>query len=522
VSQRFETAQDVAGWLKSQGVVNLHSDSRLIQAGDAFIAWPGTTHDGRQFVAGALAAGAAACVVSAQGIEQFEFSDVRVAVCESLKTLAGPIASGFYGHPSHALDIVAITGTNGKTSSAWWIPQMLSSSEHDSSAKHEQPEVLAEKNRICSMVGTLGIGIPPQAVPTGLTTPDPVLLQRNFRAMCDSGVSACAVEASSIGIAEHRLDATQIKVALFTNLTQDHLDYHGTMAAYWDCKRALFAWPSLQSAVVNVDDPYGQQLAQTLRASNDSNNIDLWTFSCNPLAHGARLLAQNITHSPNGLQFDVVEGGQQATVTSTAIGAFNVANLLGCIGVTRALGMSLDAAALAVASLQPVPGRLEAIGASSVPLVVVDYAHTPDALAKALAAVRPVAAARGGHLYCVFGCGGDRDASKRPLMGQVAADQADWVVLTSDNPRSESPSAILADICAGIGPQRPTVSVQLDRELAIANTILAANATDVVLIAGKGHETTQEIAGVKHVFSDQVHARAAQAKWTPTLTKAYA
>jgi len=290
-------------------------------------------------------------------------------------------------------------------------------------------------------------------------------------------------------------------VALFTNFTQDHLDYHGSMAGYWLAKRALFDWPGLQAAVINVDDPVGAQLHAELAGGG----LDLWSVS----ARGAaRLAAQDIALGDQGLRFTVVEGAEQQLLQTRVIGHYNVLNLLGVLAALRSRGVPLADAVRACAGLQPVPGRMQRLVAVGQPLVAVDYAHTPDALDKALQALRPLAALRGGQLWCVFGCGGDRDAGKRPLMGAVAQQQADQVLVTSDNPRSESPAAILHQILQGT-IAGATVRAEPDRAAAIAQAIAEAAPADVVLIAGKGHEDTQEAAGVRLPFSDMAHAQAA-------------
>ena len=506
--QSLHTPQQAAQWLHQHVTGSLCSDSRTLHPGDGFVAWPGAAVDARQFVRAALDAGAGAALVEQEGAERFDFTDARIGSYSQLKADTGLIAAEFFGNPSRELALVAVTGTNGKTSSAWWLAQALSA----------LPQGLALP---CAVVGTLGVGCPPAvsaAAPThtggvlatGLTTPDPVLLQRTLREFVTAGVRACAIEASSIGIEEHRLDGCAIRVALFTNLTQDHLDYHGSMASYWQSKSKLFSWPGLASAVVNIEDEYGAALAQTL----SSGALDLWTLSCQ---QAARLQARNIRYETQGLCFDVVEhGGDTHLLRTRMIGQYNVSNLLGVVAAMRALGIGLAQAVQACALLHSVPGRMECLGQEGEPLVAVDYAHTPDALAQALTALRPLAQQRGGRLWCVFGCGGDRDTSKRPLMGAIAATKADQVLLTSDNPRSEKPEAIVAQILLGLTPGHD-VQVQVNRAEAIAQAIARADAHDVVLLAGKGHEETQEIAGVKRAFSDRQHAlqalqaRAAQA-----------
>ncbi|RYX90618.1 MAG: UDP-N-acetylmuramoyl-L-alanyl-D-glutamate--2,6-diaminopimelate ligase, partial [Comamonadaceae bacterium] len=352
-----------------------------------------------------------------------------------------------------------------------------------------------------------GEGTAADIVYNGLTTPDPVLLQEQFRRFADEGFAACAIEASSVGIAERRLDGTRIRVAIFTNFTQDHLDYHGSMDAYWEAKAELFRWPGLAAAVLNIDDPKGASLAGSLA----DRALDVWTVSC---TEPARLRAADIRYGEAGLRFRVEEGSEQYELDTALIGQYNVSNLLGVIAALRAVGVPLADAVAACATLTPVPGRMDCVVEPGQPLVAVDYAHTPDALDKALLALQPLARQRGGKLWCVFGCGGDRDAGKRPLMGAVAQTHADAVLVTSDNPRSESPQAIIQQILAGIG-EGHTVNIEPDRARAIRVAVTQAAPHDVVLIAGKGHEDFQEIAGLKTPFSDKAHARDALAARAP-------
>ncbi len=486
--RELHTPEQAAQWLCAQVTGTLQTDSRQVGAGDGFIAWPGAATDGREHVAAALAQGAAACLVEQDGVDAYGFEGDTIASYAQLKAATGPIAAAYYGEPTQQLAVLAVTGTNGKTSTAWWLAQALSNLDRPAPIR-------------CGLVGTLGIGTPPDVEFTGLTTPDPVLLQRHFRRFVDQGFAACAIEASSIGLAERRLDGTRIRVALFTNFTQDHLDYHGSMDAYWQAKLELFGWPGLQAAVVNIDDPKGAELATLLAA----RPLDLWTVSCRA---PARLQARDIGYGAQGLQFAVLEGGQRHELATQLIGQYNVANLLGVIAAMRSLGVPLAEAVQACRSLLPVPGRMECISEAEQPLVAIDYAHTSDALDKALHALRPLARQRGGQLWCIFGCGGDRDPLKRPLMAAVAEKNADEVVVTSDNPRSEKPEAIISQILLGLSHDH-SVQVQADRALAIAETLEQAAAEDVVLIAGKGHEDYQEVAGVKQPFSDMAHARSA-------------
>ena len=508
--QCLHNAPEAARWLRMRVTGQLRTDSRLVQAGDGFIAWPGAATDGRRYLAQALAQGATACLMESQGHEPW--LDVlghdgtrpemqgKLATLPELKAQTGWVADAYYEHPSQALQVLAVTGTNGKTSTAWWLAQALSS-----------PQV----QHGCGLVGTLGVGQLPHLVSTGMTTPDPVLLQRQFRKFVQEGLTHCAIEASSIGLVEHRLDGTQIRLAVFTNFSQDHLDYHGDMASYWAAKAALFAWSGLQAAVINVDDAQGALLAKQLQGSS----LDLWTCSKKQKLNSSARLQAHALPSADGLAFDVIEGDQVQTLRTGLMGEYNIDNLLGVIGSLRALGMDLAKAVQACTHLTAVPGRMERVNASmdfvnaperkqDAPLVVVDYAHTPDAIAQALQALRSLAAARKGRLWCVLGCGGDRDTSKRPLMAAAAEAAADQVVLTSDNPRSESPELILAAMVAGLRhPEK--VRIEADRAVAIAQTLCQAAAQDVVLLAGKGHETEQEIQGVRYPFSDVAQARTA-------------
>ncbi|MDQ3060409.1 MAG: UDP-N-acetylmuramoyl-L-alanyl-D-glutamate--2,6-diaminopimelate ligase [Pseudomonadota bacterium] len=481
---QLHTPEEAARWLQARVRGTLRADSRQIAAGDGFIAWPGAATDGRRFVASALAAGAAACLVELDGAGAYGFSDERIATYSGLKADTGPIAAAYFDAPSQQLQVAAITGTNGKTSSAWWLAQALS-----------------RLDRRCAVVGTLGIGEPGAMVANGLTTPDPVLLQQQLRRLVNDGFAACALEASSIGLEERRLAATRIDVAVFTNFTQDHLDYHASMQDYWRAKEMLFGWPGLKAAVINIDDARGLELSAALA----DKNLDLWTFSC---TQAARLQARAIVHGAHDLSFEVLEGAQSQRLCAGVVGQYNVSNLLGVIGALRAMGVSLAAAVGACAGLLPVPGRTEMVAIEGRPLVVIDYAHTPDALEKVLTALRPVALARGGQLRCVFGCGGDRDATKRPLMAAVVEKNADHLIVTSDNPRSEDPLTIIAQMLKGLsGPQ--AAQVQPDRAAAIEQAIAQSQPRDVVLLAGKGHENYQEINAVKFSFSDRAQAQAA-------------
>ena len=480
---QLHTPEQAANWLHARVSGTLTADSRKAGKGDGFIAWPGAATDGRNYVSAALAAGAGACLVEHAGSEIHGFNDDRVATFEGLKAATGPIAAAYFGEPSEHLQLVAITGTNGKTSTAWWLAQALS-----------------RLGRKCGMVGTLGIGEPGAQVSNGLTTPDPVLLQQQLRRFVDEGFAACALEASSIGLEERRLDATRIQIAVFTNFTHDHLDYHASMNDYWQAKKMLFSWPGLQAAVINADDSRGRELNAALTGTP----LDIWTFSC---VGPARLQAQAIHQGAHGLSFEVVEGAERYQLSTPMVGHYNVSNLLGVMACLRAMKVPLANAVYACANLLPVPGRTETLALPGLPLVVIDYAHTPDALEKVLTALQPVALGRGGRLWCVFGCGGDRDASKRPLMATVAEKNSDQLVVTSDNPRRESVGVIIEQMVQGLRHPE-AVHVQEDRHVAIAHALHLAQSHDVVLLAGKGHENYQEIKGVKFAFSDRDQAQA--------------
>jgi UDP-N-acetylmuramoyl-L-alanyl-D-glutamate--2,6-diaminopimelate ligase len=467
-----------------------------VQVNDGFIAWPGAAHDARQFVPIALKQGASACLVEAVGAEVFDWDDLpnitdRVASYNGLKSACGPIAASFYQHPSAEVDVIAITGTNGKTSCAWWLAHAL--------------QKLGQSS---SLVGTLGLGRPDNLITTGMTTPDPVLLQSHLYDMVREGICNCVMEASSIGIAEHRLDGTNVRLAMFTNFSQDHLDYHGDMDQYWQAKESLFDWPGLQAVVVNIDDPKGVLLANKLQKIGQ---VKVWTYATQEQVlkqASQHIQAVHMKYANRGMQFEIKQGDSSASLETTMVGDYNVSNLTGVIACLCALGHRLDDVAQACRNLPAIPGRMELLGVAGDPLVVVDFAHTPDAIEKTLRALQPLVALRGGDMICVLGCGGDRDKSKRPLMAAAAEMYAQQIVLTSDNPRSEDPKAILQDMYAGLKKPQSARTV-VDRAQAIAEAVQHARPNDLVLIAGKGHETYQEILGVKYPFSDQSHVQQA-------------
>lgn len=489
----LKSPAEAARWLRTHVRGALHADSRQVLAGDGFVAWPGARADARRFVGAALAAGAAACLVEREGVAGLVLPESdRVLPYEGLKVACGEIADIFYDHPSRALRVVAVTGTNGKTSTTWWLTAALSALEH--------PQLSP-----CALVGTLGTGQLGALEPTDLTTPDPVRLQARLADFVRDGVWSCALEASSIGLAEHRLAGTRVEVAVFTNFTRDHLDYHHDMATYWQAKRMLFETPELRAAVINLDDAKGGELVEHVRA----RGLDVWSVSLQGRP-GARLFASGLERTASGgLRWRVHEGERIVEIETELVAEYNAANVMGVLGALRALQVPLADAVQACAELPPVPARLEHVAVPGMPLAIIDFAHTPDALQHVLDALRPLARQRHGRLWCLFGCGGNRDASKRPLMAAVAEALADQVVITSDNPRDEEPLAIMLQIKAGL--RRPgDVRVDPDRAHAIRHVLMhEAAAADVVLIAGKGHESYQEIAGKKWPFSDRSHARAA-------------
>ena len=477
--------------LRAQGVAvaRLENDSRRVRSGDVFLAYPGDAADGRRYIGDAVARGAVAVIYEATSWDAAPLVVPAVAVPQ-LKHWCGALADAVYGAPTGKLALVGVTGTNGKTSCTQWIAQALDGA-----------------GRRCAVVGTLGDGFPGALVPSGFTTPEPAHLQEKLAGFVAAGARACAIEVSSIGLAEDRVAGCRFATAVFTNLTRDHLDYHGSMERYAAEKEKLFRWPGLDAVVVNLDDPYGAHLL----AVTDARERIAYSLAGASHPRATRTLtAEDLAIAATGLHFTLSDGHRRAPVTSRLIGRYNAANLLAVAGALVSLALPVEEVAEQLSRLAPPPGRLECLGGDGQPLVAVDYAHTPDALDNALVALREVAAARGGKLVCVFGCGGDRDGGKRPLMGEVAMRRADRVIVTSDNPRSEDPAAIVAAILAGaLGAEH-----DLDRERAVARAIADAGARDVVLLAGKGHENYQEVGAVRRPYSDVVQAKAALAAWS--------
>ena len=460
----------------------LVNDSRRAMPGAVFAAYPGETLDGRDFIAQAVAQRVDGVLWEADHYQWDPALDVPNAGVVGLKTRIGEIAAHVYGMPSRALLMVGVTGTNGKTSVANWIAQAFS-----------------ELGRKTAVIGTIGNGFPGALTPALNTTPDAIELQQRLALYRQQGATACAMEVSSHGLAQGRVNGTSFNVAVLTNLSRDHLDYHGDMESYAAAKARLFTWPGLGWAVLNVDDAFGQQLESETRPARVAG----YGF------HRGAVVGEKLRLSQAGLHLRVRTDWGDAEIDTPLLGRFNAANLLAVLTTLLVSEVKLEDACQALAHITPPPGRMQTLGGDAHPLVVVDYAHTPDALEKVLATLREIV--RGGRLICVFGCGGNRDKGKRPLMGRAAAKAADEVWLTSDNPRNEDPRHIIDDILAG-SSGKP--HVEPDRARAIFEAIGGAHQGDVVLIAGKGHEDYQEIAGQRLPFSDVAVAKKALEAWT--------
>ncbi len=468
----------------------LVSDSRRVASGDAFAAYPGGRADGRRFIPQALARGAAGVLWEPRGFEwNADWRVANVAVA-GLRDRLGELADETFGHPSRRLLMIGVTGTNGKTTCTHWIAQSF-----------------ASLGRRAAVLGTLGNGLVGESMPplaaTEHTTMDAALLHETLAALRCAGADTIAMEVSSHGIDQGRVNGAKFDVALFTNLSRDHLDYHRSMDAYAAAKARLFDWPTLQRAVVNVDDAFGRTLRDRLAARGQP----VITYGLD----GGDVTASAVRVGPDGMVLDVGSPWGSGELRATVHGAFNALNLLGCLAVLASSGVPFAKALLALAAVRAPRGRMERLGGAGRPTVVVDYAHSPDALAKVLAALRPSVAA-GGRLVCVFGCGGERDRGKRPDMGRIAEEMADAVVVTSDNPRGETPQTIIDDVLSGLRAPAAAM-VEPDRARAIASVVASADSGDVVLIAGKGHETHQEVAGVRCPFDDAEHAAAALSRW---------
>jgi UDP-N-acetylmuramoyl-L-alanyl-D-glutamate--2,6-diaminopimelate ligase len=457
-------------------LAGITADSRCVVPRVAFAAYPGAAHDGRAYIGDALQRGAAAVVWEARDFAWDARWVVPQVAVPGLKATVGSIASAVHGHPSRSLWMIGVTGTNGKTSCAHWIAQAL-----------------ARCRRRTAIAGTLGNGFIDALTPSTNTTPDACLLQEWLARWRSEGADAVAMEVSSHGLDQGRVNGVAFDVALFTNLTRDHLDYHGTMRAYGDAKARLFAWPGLRAAVINAGDAFGRELIAHTRA----RGVRVITYG----AGDADIAATHVDMAGARMTVALRTPQGAGTLSTPLAGAFNVQNVLGVLGVLLASDVSLADALDALAGVTAPAGRMERLGGGRDPLVVVDYAHTPDALVQVLTAMRP-AVADGGRLVCVFGCGGDRDRGKRAPMGAAAGTLADRVIVTNDNPRGEDPNAIAAAIVEGLAGNAGRWTIELDRARAIEQALADARAGDVVVVAGKGHEDYQETNGERTSFSD--------------------
>ncbi len=479
-------------------IFHLVTDSRQVKPGDTFVAYPGVQTDGRHFIAQAIAKGATAVIWEAKDFAWNASWQVPHLAITGLREQAGALADYVYGAPSRKLWMMGVTGTNGKTTCSHWIARALDA-----------------QGRKSALLGTLGNGFPNSLQPTANTTPEAISVHGLLAEYVQEGAQAVAMEVSSHALSQGRVNAVHYDVALLTNLSRDHLDYHGDMHSYAAAKRRLFDWTYLKYAVLNLDDAFGAELAESLRDAE----VEVVGYGLGEQALqlaerlGIRMVyGRNLRMDAQGMELHIHSSWGGAVMNSRLIGRFNAANLLGSLAVLLVSGVGLTAAVAELAQQKAVAGRMQTLGGKGKPTVVVDYAHTPDALEKVLLALREVTAPSGGKVICVFGCGGDRDRGKRPMMGTVASRFADACIVTSDNPRSESPKAIIDAILFGVKGECQTIE---DRAHAIAKAVAAARAVDTVLVAGKGHEDYQEINGVKQPFSDSEVVRRALSVWTP-------
>ena len=515
-------------------ITHLVSDSRAVRQGDTFVAYPGEKADGRQFIAQAIAQGANAVIyeklLSGHPYEAQHFSwdaawQIPNLAVSDLRHKAGWLADAVYGAPSEKLWLVGITGTNGKTSTSHWIAHALN-----------------DAGKKCALIGTLGNGFlggngfADALQASANTTPDAISVHGLLADYLRADAQAVAMEVSSHALAQGRVNGVRFDVALLTNLSRDHLDYHGDMESYAASKRKLFDWQKLKFAVLNLDDAFGAELAGQLQDAE----VEVIGYGLSPLSNfppqageraneksakpssdaalqlaerlGLRMVYGDIAQmSGQGLRLDVHSSWGAAALESTLVGRFNAANLLGALAVLLVSGIELGEAVQSLSRVQAVAGRMQRLGGTGQPTVIVDYAHTPDALEKVLLTLREVGASQAGKLICVFGCGGDRDRGKRAMMGRVAEKFSDHCIVTSDNPRSEEPQHIIAEILGGMTANNHEIIAE--RAAAIERAIGLARQRDTVLIAGKGHEDYQEIDGVKHPFSDRAAAEGALRRW---------
>lgn len=467
-------------------IENLVADSRLIKSGDTFLAYPGDTTDGRKFIPQAIAAGANAILWDPQNFVWKPEWHIPALAVDDLKMKTGLIASYVYDHPSQKLWVVGITGTNGKTSCSHWYAQAMVNLGYKTAVQ-----------------GTLGSGFIRDLQASENTTPDATVLQRSLKKFVDEGAKSVAMEVSSHGLVQGRVIGTTFSVAVLTNLSRDHLDYHQDMDAYAAAKSSLFFWPGLKYAVVNMDDVLGVELSRQL--INKSTRIIGYGFR-HPEEHDSKhfkmVHGSNLKFDIHGMEFDIEFEDSHEHLRVALLGKFNASNLLAVTAALLASGIRLPDAVRSLQSVQSIPGRMEKYHERNQPTIIVDYAHTPDALEKVLCTLRELLRIEGrdARLFCVVGCGGDRDKGKRAMVGEVATRLADEVIFTSDNPRSEESLRIIKDIAAGTVEEN--YQIEVDRALAIYQAIANAQCGDIVLIAGKGHEKFQEVKGQKISFSD--------------------
>lgn len=459
-------------------------DSRNVRPGDLFLAVPGSKVDGRAHIADALKLGAAAVAYDVEGATVLPLTDVPLIPVKGLIAQLSSIAGRFYGEPSRSVNMVGVTGTNGKTSITQLVAQAL-----DALGEH------------CGLIGTLGTGFYGALQSGRLTTPDPIAVQSTLYDLKKGGAHAVAMEVSSHALDQGRVAALDFDIAVLSNLSRDHLDYHGSMQAYAQAKARLFAWPSLKCRVLNLDDAFGRELAEQDHESR------LITYSLSDSS--ATLYCRDAQFDDHGVRATLVTSHGEYSLRSSLLGRFNLSNVLAAVGALMGMEYPLDDVLKVMRQVQGPQGRMQRLGGGDKPLVVVDYAHTPDALDQVLQALRPHAK---GQLLCLFGCGGDRDSGKRPLMAEVAERLADRVLVTDDNPRSEDPLRIFDDIRVGFSSAANATFVA-GRGNAIAQLIDSASVDDVIVLAGKGHEDYQEINGERHPFSDLQQAEQALAAW---------
>lgn len=456
-------------------VYGIALDSRKVKKGDLFIALKGFSSSARAYIPQAVENGAAAVLVeSEQGdVRVCEDGDSVELFIPNLKSYVGEIASRFFGAPSKHMKVVGVTGTNGKTTVSQYLAQVLSG--------------LGDKTGV---IGTLGYGLLEELEVATHTTPDVIKVHQILANLKGRGASIAAMEVSSHGLDQGRVDEVHFTGAVFTNLTRDHLDYHETMSAYGNAKKALFKKPGLSFAVINFDDEYGHELVSAL-----SEKTKVLSYG---ISEPADISVDRVQYTKKGISAELTGPWGAATLSCQLMGAFNLSNVMAVMGVAYSMGYDINEICQAISELTPVTGRMQVYSVDGQPSVVVDYAHTPDALKNALDAIRQHCK---GRVSCVFGCGGDRDTGKRPQMAAVAEALSDYVVVTDDNPRGENPEDIVADIVAGL-KEDASVRVIHDRQTAIEDTIARATVDDMVLIAGKGHEDYQEIAGKRLAYSD--------------------